>query len=135
MSSSSFPIEINNMSLMTYGAVGLTSIILAIITIYDQDSGEKPIESVAPIPEPSPSFFSAPVPEPVVEEQEPIIEEEQEPVIEEEQEPVMEEPEPIIEEEQEEEQQENTIGGKKRSKQTKKHTKKPKKTKQTKYNR
>ena len=93
MSSSQFPIEINNMSLMTYGAVGLTSIILAIITIYDQDSGEKPIESVAPIPEPSPSFFSAPAPEPVSEEPEP----EQEPVSEEpEPEP---EPEPMVEQE------------------------------------
>ena len=40
---------INNLSYLTYGAIGLTGIILAVATAYDRAEGEGPIPEAAPL--------------------------------------------------------------------------------------
>jgi hypothetical protein len=39
MSSILSDIEVSNMSLLTYGAIGITSIVLAVVTIFDKEGG------------------------------------------------------------------------------------------------
>ena len=39
MSSIFSDIEVSNMSLLTYGAIGITSIVLAVVTIFDKEGG------------------------------------------------------------------------------------------------
>jgi len=56
MSSIFSDIEVNNMSLLTYGAIGITSIVLAVVTIFDKEGGPE-IASVAE-PEVSPDETS-----------------------------------------------------------------------------
>ena len=63
---------INNLSYLTYGAIGLTGIILAVATAYDRADGEPPLPEAAPLfTEPIvpdmpalPSFSSEPSSEP-----------------------------------------------------------------------
>lgn len=45
-------LEVNNMSLLTYGAIGMTSIILAVVTIFDSEGGEEMASAVQPEIEP-----------------------------------------------------------------------------------
>ncbi len=56
MSSIFSDIEVSNMSLLTYGAIGITSIVLAVVTIFDKEGGPE-IASVAE-PEVSPDETS-----------------------------------------------------------------------------
>ena len=56
MSSIFSDIEVSNMSLLTYGAIGITSIVLAVVTIFDKEGGPE-MASVAE-PEISPSESS-----------------------------------------------------------------------------
>jgi hypothetical protein len=48
MSSIFSNIEVNNMSLLTYGAIGLTSIVLAVVTIFDKEGGPEMASVVEP---------------------------------------------------------------------------------------
>ena len=56
MSSILSDIEVSNMSLLTYGAIGITSIVLAVVTIFDKEGGPE-MASVAE-PEISPDETS-----------------------------------------------------------------------------
>ncbi len=56
MSSIFSDIEVSNMSLLTYGAIGITSIVLAVVTIFDKEGGPE-MASVAE-PEISPDETS-----------------------------------------------------------------------------
>ena len=48
MSSIFSTIEVNNMSLLTYGAIGITSIVLAVVTIFDKEGGPEMASVVEP---------------------------------------------------------------------------------------
>jgi hypothetical protein len=48
MSSILSDIEVSNMSLLTYGAIGITSIVLAVVTIFDKDGGPEMASVVEP---------------------------------------------------------------------------------------
>jgi hypothetical protein len=48
MSSIFSDIEVNNMSLLTYGAIGITSIVLAVVTIFDKEGGPEMASVVEP---------------------------------------------------------------------------------------
>ena len=48
MSSIFSDIEVSNMSLLTYGAIGITSIVLAVVTIFDKEGGPEMASVVEP---------------------------------------------------------------------------------------
>ena len=48
MSSIFSDIEVSNMSLLTYGAIGITSIVLAVVTIFDKEGGPDMASVVEP---------------------------------------------------------------------------------------
>jgi len=106
--------EINNLSLLTYGAIGATCVILAAITIFDSEAYGKPEEpgtdSMNMLDSLKSSFSANKTPEEPVEEpaEEPVEEPVEEPAEEPDEEPAEEEPDEYSETDKSEEQQEYT---------------------------